>query len=380
MRVEGIKMTIEEILENIKNRAEADLGESAIDDPVIRERVDYVCRCMSNRAGVRLLMSCLLGKLDKPYVDPRKPYTEIGGRDSFSGRTYDERHLTKFINENRLPVNPTTAFLTPTLRNIDYPLTTDRELVGRPRELYTKTLELLEDVALERVAADSMLVETVRVLMLLRDEKLARMASLLGALERTAGSLPLSSEAIVNVISQHLACKNASRLPVLVVAAAYEAAGTKLCESMLPLHSHNAADLQTGSFGDIEICLMGDDAVVTAYEMKMKRVTIDDIAAAATKIAKSKNRIHNYLFVTTDVIDPNVVEYAATFYEKTDGTEIAILDCIGFLRHFLHLFHRIRADYLNAYQALVLNEPDSAVSQALKEAFLALRQAAESDV
>ena len=68
----------------------------------------------------------------------------------------------------------------------------------------------------------------------------------------------------------------------------------------------------------------------------------------------------------------------ATFYERTDGTEIAILDCIGFLRHFLHLFQRIRADYLNIYHTLVLNEPDSAVSQTLKKAFLALRQAAES--
>src|SRR3972149_4254919 len=59
--------------------------------------------------------------------------------------------------------------------------------------------------------------------------------------------------------------------------------------------------------------------------------------------------------------------------------EIAILDCTGFLRHFLHLFHRSRIDYLDAYQALVLAEPDSAVSQPLKEAFLALRQAAEAD-
>ena len=54
------------------------------------------------------------------------------------------------------------------------------------------------------------------------------------------------------------------------------------------------------------------------------------------------------------------------------------LDKMGFLRHFLHLFHRIRANYLSAYQNLVLNEPDSAVSQTLKEAFLALRQAAEN--
>ena len=372
-------MTPEEILQDVQQRAADTLNTSVVTDPVIRERVDYVCRCMKNRAGVRLLMSCLLGHMDKPTVDPRKPYTKIGGTDSFSGRTYDERYLTKFINEHRLPVNSTTAFLTPTLRNINHALTTDRELVGSPPDLYKKTLELLEDVALKRIPADVLFVETVRVLMLLRDEKLARMDSLLDALDRTEGALPLSSESIVTLIGQHLACKNASRLPVLVVAAAYEAAGARLSESMLPLNSHNAADLQTGSLGDVEICLKGEDLVVTAYEMKMKRVTQDDIDAAITKIARSSNRIHNYLFVTTDVIDPLVAEYASTFYEKTDGTEIAILDCIGFLRHFLHLFHRIRADYLNAYQTLVLNEPDSAVSQTLKEAFLALRQAAESD-
>ena len=59
--------------------------------------------------------------------------------------------------------------------------------------------------------------------------------------------------------------------------------------------------------------------------------------------------------------------------------KVVILDCIGFLRHFLHLFHRLRTAFLNAYQTLVLAEPDSAVSQPLKEAFLALRQAAEAD-
>ncbi|NGZ27542.1 MAG: restriction endonuclease, SacI family, partial [Magnetococcales bacterium] len=339
------------------------MNSSVITDTIIRERIDYVCRCISNRAAVRLLMSCLLAKLDKPSVDPRKPYTEIGSTDSFSGRTYDERYLTKFINEHRLPANQTTAFLTPTLRNIDHELTTDRELIGRPRDLYKKTLELLEDVALQRVDAEILFVETVRVLLLLRDEKQARMASLLEALKHTEGALPLSSEAIVTLISQHLACKNVSRLPVLVVAAAYLAAGNQLSEKMLPLHSHNAADLQTGSLGDVEICLLGDDSVVTVYEMKMKQVTQDDIDAAVAKISRSQNKIHNYLFVTTDVIDPIVAEYSATFYEKMDGTEIAVLDCIGFLRHFLHLFHRIRANYLNAYQTLVLNETDSAVSQ-----------------
>ena len=374
-------MTPEDILRGIYERAEAAalVDKSVIPDIYIRERAAYVCRCTSNRAGVRLLMSCLLGKLDKPNVDPRKPYTEIGDPDSFSGRTYDEQHLAPFINEHRLPVNQTTAFLTPTLRNIDHPLTTDRELVGRPRDLYKKTLELLEDVAEQRVAADVLFIEVVRLLLQMRDEKLARINSLLKGLEQTEGALPLSSEAIVTLLKQHLSCKHASRLPVLVVAAAYQAAGKRLAERILPLNPHNAADLQTGSLGDVEICLVGEDSVVTAYEMKAKRVDYNDIDTALAKIIGAPHRIDNYLFVTTDAIDPRVAEYAAGFYEQTDGVEIAILDCIGFLRHFLHLFHRVRADYLNAYQELVLSEPDSAVSQTLKEAFLALRQAAESD-
>lgn len=373
-----ISMTPDEILCGIYKRAMATLNTTIISNQIIRKRIDYICRCMSNRAGVRLLMACLLGKLDKPNVDPRKPYTEIGGTDSFSGRTYDERYLTKFIHEHRLPVNPTTAFLTPTLRNISRPLTTDHELIGRPRELYKNTIELLEDVAEQRIDADILFVETVRVLLLLRDEKFARMSSLLGAFERTEGALPLSSEAIITLISQHLACKNTSRLPVLVVAAAYKVVGAQLTESILPLNSHNAADLQTGSLGDVEICLLGNDSIVTVYEMKMRHITKNDIDTAVNKIAKAPKKIHNYLFITTNAIDFNVAEYAATFYEKTDGVEIAILDCIGFLRHFLHFFHRTRTGYLDAYQALVLNEPDSAVNQAIKEVFLALRQAAES--
>lgn len=367
----------EHILQNIYERA-ITANKTVISDTEIRDRVEFICRCEGNRACVRLLMSCLLGKLHNPSVDPRKPYTEIGSSDSFSGRTYDEQHITQFIIKYHLPCNLTTAFLTPTLRNIDHALTTDRELVGRPRELYKITLQLLDDVANSRVTADIVFVETLRVLLQLRDEKQARIKSLLSSLKRVEGSLPLSSEAIISLLSQHLACKNSSRLPVLLVASAYMVVSAKIGERIMPLNSHNAADLQTGAFGDIEVILVGDDLIVTAYEMKMKRVTVDDIDAAVAKIVKSPSRINNYLFVTTDRIDQSVSEHAAKIYEETGGTEIAILDCIGFLRHFLHFFHRLRMIYLDTYQELVLSEPTSAVSQNLKEAFLALRQVAES--
>jgi len=351
----------------------------AISNKDVLGRIDYVCRCIGNRAGVRLLMSCMLAKMHRPEVDPRKPYTEIGGKDSFSGRTYDEQYLTGFIFANRLPCNSTTAFLTPALRNQDAMLTKRTVLLGRPPQVYRDTLQVLDDVTKNRVTAEQVLTDALRILVLVRDEKQERMKTLVAALQQGDDALPLASEQIVTLLRQHLACKHSSRLPILIVAAAYQAAADHLGEKAMLLRGHLTADEQTGAGGDVEVCLLNDERVCTIYEMKSKRVTQDDIDRAIQKILERKPRIDNYVFITTDVIEDEVAEYAAAMYDQTDGTEIVILDCVGFVRHFLHLFHRLRIQFLDAYQALVLGEPDSAVNQPLKEAFLSLRHAAESD-
>lgn len=194
-------------------------------------------------------------------------------------------------------------------------------------------------------------------------------------LQSLTSTMPLSSEDIVTLIEQHLKSPNSSRLPVLVVAAAYEAAKEFLGEKALPLQGHNAADKQTHSLGDVQIALVGDDDVVTVYEMKAKKVTQIDIDIALQKVNR---RIDNYIIITTEAIDEQVKTYASSMYAKTGGIEFAILDCLEFIRHFLHLFHRIRINYLEAYQRLLLAEPESAVRQSLKELFLALRLAAET--
>ena len=101
-----------------------------------------------------------------------------------------------------------------------------------------------------------------------------------------------------------------------------------------------------------------------------------DVEKSIEKIGKQDSHIDNYIFITTESIDREVNDYAKSLYRET-GTEIVILDCIGFLRHFLHFFHRRRIQFLDNYQELVLKEPTSSVSQALKDAFLALRVAAQ---
>ena len=369
--------TPREILADAFQRAVVSGDVPLVGDAAVRARVELVARNLQNRAVVRLVLACALANIHRPDVDIRKPYTEIGSPDAFSGRTYDEQYLSPFIFEHELPCNPTTAFLTPALRNRNQTLTPDVNLVGRPPVVYQAALRLLTDVASGGITAFDLLAETLRWLVLVRNEKRQRMDSLLAGLRASEGGLPLSAENIVTLVEQHLRLPNTSRLPVLIVASAYEAAGALLGERVRPLLSHNAADRQTGSVGDVEVTLVGNDNVVTGYEMKTRRVTRGDVDVALTKLAGRD--VQNYVFITTDVIDREVQEYAASRYEQTGGRlEVVVLDAVAFLRHFLHLFHRRRGAFVEAYQRLLLEQPESAVGQPLKEAWLALRQAAES--
>ncbi|HLV36752.1 MAG TPA: hypothetical protein VKY59_16635 [Spirillospora sp.] len=371
-------MMPEDVLASAYERA-ANAG----DTPVILhqdilERVRTVVR-KKPQAALRTLLACLVAKVVQPHVDIRKPYTQIEGDDTYSGRYYDENYIARFLIDYDLPVIPTTGFLTPAYRAKNIILTPDVNLGGRSpgNRVYGAMLQLLTDVHTNRVSAIDLLVEVIRQLLLYRDESRQRLESLLASLEATKGDVPLSAEEIVTLIEQHLACKGSSRLPVRIVATAYRAAENHLNERVLPLETHTAADKQTGALGDVHIALIADDNIVTAYEMKARRVTREDIDLAVRKIAASDFRLDNYIFITTEPVSEVVGEYAKSVYDRL-GIEMAILDCISFLRHFLHLFHRLRTDFLETYQELVIAEPESSVSQPLKEAFVALRRTAEN--
>jgi hypothetical protein len=254
------------------------------------------------------------------------------------------------------------------------------EIAGRPKQLYRELIEILNAVQNDEVSAQIVLAETVRELLIIRDEHAGRINVYLEARKAVRDRYVLSAEAIITLLEQHLMSPRSSRLPVLMVAAVYATASIYLGERILSLQAHNAADEQTGALGDVEVTLINDENVTTTYEMKTRRVSKNDIDQAIHKIAHSKHNIHHYVFITTDKIDIEVKEYAATIYERTGGLEIVVLDCISFVRYFLHLFHRLRMQYLEQYQKLLLAEPSSAVSQPLKEAFLALRRAAESEI
>lgn len=166
-----------DILNTSFQRASSNTLRSIIDDTDVIDRVGYICRFPTNRACVRLLLACLLAKVHNSKVDIRKPYTAIGDRDSYSGRTYDESYIGPFVIEHYLPCNNTTAFLTPSFRNTNAILTPEVHLVGRPQQLFQTTLDLLNDVQEEKVSAEDLLALTVRWLLISRDEQKMRLGS-----------------------------------------------------------------------------------------------------------------------------------------------------------------------------------------------------------
>ena len=160
-----------EILDIAFEAASSHISESLAETAMVAERVEFVCRNTQNRAGVRLLMACLLAKNHRPDIDIRKPYTEIGDTYAYSGRSYDENYISSFIVKHDLPFNSTTAFLTPALRNRNIVLTPEANLVGRPPKLYEVILILLDNVHSGEVRPDTLLAETVRVLLVVRNER-----------------------------------------------------------------------------------------------------------------------------------------------------------------------------------------------------------------
>ena len=280
--------TPEEILENALRRVIETISQEYsipfVADQKSVKSAELISRNPQNRAAVRLVLACALAKASDSSKDARMPYTEIGQSSAFSGRTFDERYIGPFSLKHQLPVNETTAFLTPALRNQNSVLTPELNLVGRPPIVYQSALQLLSALESNQISAKDLLAEIFRWLILLREEKKSRLDSLLmGVRETNVGTIPLSAEEIVILLEQHLQSPNSSRLPVLAVAAAYETGGILMGEQIRALESHNAADKQTGSVGDIEVTLIDDENIVTGYEMKTRRVTITDIEIALHK-------------------------------------------------------------------------------------------------
>lgn len=314
-----------------------------------------------------------MAKVHKPHLDIRKPYTEIGTEDCYSGRTYDEEYIQAFRNKYNLPLNPTTAFLTPAFRTYNQPLFETAKISGRPKSVYYDLIGVLQDIQAEVHPPEDYLKEVLRLLVKLRNEQ---QEAIRQRVERLAQRGELNLQLTIDLLSRHLRMPRASRLPVLVVAAVYDTAQEALGKRYTRLNPHTAADRPSDALGDIEIELLTEQRLLIVYEIKNRTLMQNDIDRAIEKLASRDTLPAEYAFVCTKPIPQEVRAYVAAVNARRIGFEIQAYDCLEFVRHFLHLFREQSKKFLEKYRDLVLAEPLSAVNQKLKEKLLELLETA----
>ncbi|GEM_PF-1259066 len=323
-------------------------------------------------APVRVLIALLLAKLIDPEVNILYPVARgVKEKGAFSGRKVDENCVQVLVSRYKLPLIRTTGFLTPAFRTLSLPIPEKLgEVVGKNKQVYNAFSSIVHKVHYGELRAYDVLLALLQRLILLKRRREELLSERLQNLE----GLAVSVEDIVAVLKQLLTLPRASRIPVLITAALHKTIEACLGYRVKPLESHTAADSKTGNLGDVELVL-DDGSVVKVYEIKSKKVTEADIYIALRKISaldeQERKKLKQYLFITTEQTEESVLLETRKVYKKT-GIEMAILDCIDFVRYFLHLFFPLRGKFVENLTQLIVAEPDSAVSYKIKEHYLNL--------
>ena len=354
--------------------SKADCNHSFINDDILRSKIYDISTNKDNRAVVRLVLSCSFAPLINSKFDPLKPYTEIGGEEAFSGRNIDESYIQQIIDDKSIgKCNATTAFLTPALRNRNESLDRIAKFNGRPESLYKDAVYVLKEVSKNKEMAEDIIKEIFRILICL---ELKEKENIKAAISNLKGKSSYSSREIIDLIRQHLLCKRSSRLPVLVIAAAFKVIEDLKIYKVKEISMHNAADNQTENIGDVEVYSTSSNLLI-AFEVKKRKINRHDVNVALEKIAKLKDiGIASYIFITTENIENDIINYVAELSIEYD-IDLRVMDCLAFLEHYLTIFFDKRRGFLDKYQSLLIDEPESAVSHDLKEIFLSLRKIME---
>lgn len=355
MRVaEPLRDQAQTVLDRTHARALAS-GATPLTSAEVSGRVTAV---MVKRQGDgRLLLTCSLAAAADPSLDILRPFIKVHDR-SFHGRAVDEDLVASFLRQERLPAMVSTVFTNRGLDRGDGILSQSGTTL-----LYRPAVELLEQVANGNLTAEDLLAEAIRVLLAMKRKDDAEMASLQEAARQTRTTL--TSAEILSLLAEHKNAPATSRLPVLALAAAYEAAGPEAGWKVRPLRGHYAADRSTGALGDIEVVSPDDDSLINVLDGKDKVVTSADLADASRKAAAGN--VPSYIVATTEEIPKEIEQAAAALSGSRD---IAVRDWLALVRDILLLHPKARERFLDIYRDLVLDDPQ--VGQPLRESLLRL--------
>lgn len=303
-----------------------------------QENIKMIVSREENFKGVfTVVFSSLVYKSLHPEQDVRNH--QAGLENGYSGRTFDTKIVTPFLNEKRfLGAMKESGWLTRSLEqahpyNLEYP--------GKIRneKLRLSFLAIFEDIENKNVDPEDYLKFLIKESF---DERKKKEVVLINPIDKDSNYI---IKDIVEMITSHFDFKyqnaGASVLPEICIYSIYECLIVQLKrfsgKVLTELGSHTSADLRSKDIGDISV----KDGVdfFEAVEIKYKKpITYEDVYSAYNKIKPTK--VQRYYLLSTENInkeDEDKINKLIREVEKEHGCQIIVNGLVASLNYYLRL-------------------------------------------
>lgn len=318
---------------------------------IIKNKLDIVLNHSEKRKGViTVLFTSLIYKSLNPKQDVRKHQSQMD--QGYSGRTFDTKYITPFLQNKKFPAPSETGWLTRSLET-NSPYYLDYKPNITPKKLKTAFLELL-DLAKDKESAENFASYLLQGLIIQRNSQEIDLAK--------PTDLPIS--VIINLLTTHFnssyTSEGASRLPVLALYAVYQCLINEAKrfedKKLLNIESHTSADSRSGRIGDVDIV----DAKNRPFEAVEVKFGIP-INSQLIRISFEKfktTQVKRYYLLSTDNIDETDKEniiFEIEKIKKIHGCNVIANGLINSLNYYLRLISDT-SDFISNYVDLVEND------------------------
>lgn len=351
---------IEKKLEEALNNAKKEIMKEetlSISDSTAAMIESFSCRIENARTAFTNIVTCLVCKAVDNNVDPRyhrKPGNGMpeppSGRDFFSGRSISEKVVAPWLKKQGFITShsgwQTRVFERPKPYVLDY-----EEHIAYVREEF---LGILDAVASDR---DNSLEVLTRFFVL--QIRAAQEAKELSASLGNNSSYGKLIQDIVNMFQMSFELNHSSRLPVLAMHSCYSLIMGKFERYkehlLLPLKEHSAADIRTGSVGDIEIADNNGivvEGVEVKHKIKISRIIVDTVL---TKLKGTGVR-RFYILTTHNICTPSdIIQSILKKEYELSGREIIVNGIIPTIKYYLRLVEN-PAGILPIYEQEIIDD------------------------
>lgn len=301
------------------------------------------------KGAMTVVATGLIYKHYHPNQDVR--YHQSKMKEGYSGRSFDSKNVTPFLNENKFPSMAESGWLT---RSFEQALPYDETYPGEIKGKGIKEAFLLIYKSTLCVNIDDMLACFFQGMVKKRDSSIVKLTC----------PANLTIDTTLKLIKKHISTKydssGASRLPNIAIYASYVCAmnastGRYAGKTIDSLNAHTASDRSTGAIGDIQI---NDEngRPFEGIEIKDRAVESGMIEAIYRKIQEHETVSRYYLLTTCedDLKHQDVIEKQIADIRSKHGCDVVVNGVYTTLKYFLRLSDT--KEFISLYTELMASD------------------------